>query len=81
MLTTICYFLTAIIIGIAATASVFAARRKFPSQLPPFNQEEVSRDAPALSGRNLLCDERSLSERLGNIRFITSIYHLINKRH
>jgi len=75
------YFVTAIIIGIAAIASVFAARRKFPSQLPPFNQEEVSRDDPAPSGRNLLRDERSLSERLGKIRFITSIYHLINKRH
>ena len=75
------YFVTAIIIGIAAIASVFAARRKFPSRLPPFNQEEASPDAPALSGRNLLRDERSLSERLGKIRFITSIYHLINKRH
>ena len=75
------YFVTAIIIGIAATASVFAARRKFPGQLPPFNQDEVSPDDPAPGGRNLLRDERSLSERLGNIRFITSIYHLINKRH
>jgi hypothetical protein len=78
---TFCYFLTAIIIGIAATASALAARRKFPSQLPAFNQEELGQDNPADTGVNILRDESSFSQRLGKVRFLTSIYHLVNKRH
>ena len=78
---TICYFLTAIIIGIAATASALAARRNFPSQLPAFNQEELGQDNPTDTGVNILRDESSFSQRLGKVRFLTSIYHLVNKRH
>ena len=75
------YFVTAVIIGITATASALAARRKFPGQLPPFNQDEMNQEQPTDIGENPLRDEQSFSERLGNIRFITSIYHLVNKRH
>ena len=75
------YFLTAITIGIAATASALAGRRKFPTQLPPFDQEEVKQERPTDIGENLLRDEQSFSERLGKIRLITSIYHMVNKRH
>jgi len=75
------YFVTAVIIGNAAAASALTARRKFPGQLPPFNLDEVSQEQPADIGENPLRDERTLSERLGRIRFITSIYHLVNKRH
>lgn len=75
------YFVTAVVIGIAATASALATRRKFPGQLPPFNQDQVSQDQPADVGENPIRDERSFSERLGKIRFITSTYYLINKRH
>ena len=77
----IAYFLTALIIGIAAAASVLAARRRFPSKLPAFNQEELGQDNPADTGVNILRDESSFSERLGKVRFVTSIYHLVNKRH
>ncbi len=74
---TVGYLLTANIIGIAATVSALAARRKFPA----FNQDELGQDESADTGVNILRDESSFSERLGKVRFVTSIYHLVNKRH
>ena len=75
------YLVAAIVIGFVFAAAALADRREFPSQLPPFHQDQVSQDPAANMGKNLLRDERTFSERLGNIRFITSIYHLVNKRH
>jgi hypothetical protein len=75
------YFLTAVVIGIAAFLSAFTVRRKFPAKLPEFRHEKFEESKSGATGVNLLRDERSFSERLGNIRFITSIYHQIIKRY
>ncbi len=75
------YFLTAVVIGVAAILSTFAPRRKFPAKLPEFSQEEFDAGETGGIGVNPLRDERSFSQRLENVRFITSIYHQIIKRY
>ena len=75
------YFVTAVVIGVAAFLSAFAERRKFPSKLPVFRQEEFDASQPAGTGVNVLRDQATFSERLGKIRPGTSIYQQIIKRY
>ena len=75
------YFLTAVVIGVAAFLSAFAGRRKFPSKLPEFRQEEFDASEPAGIGVNVLRDQATFSERLGKIKFGISIYQQIIKRY
>jgi|GEM_PF-6542054 len=65
---TLGYFVTAVVIGVAAFLSAFAVRRKFPSKLPEFRQEEFDASQPAGTGVNVLRDQATFSERLGRIR-------------
>jgi hypothetical protein len=75
------YFVTALVIGVAAFLSAFAARRRFPKKLPEFRWEELDAGEPAGIGVNVLRDQASFSERLGKMKFGTSIYQQIIKRY
>jgi hypothetical protein len=75
------YLLTAIIIGSAVFLSAFAPRRKFPSRLPDFCQNNVEGGKSEEIGVNPIRDKTDFSERLGRIRVVTSMYHQIIKRY